>query len=185
VHHAVNDAYVDKNYGGILIVWDRLFGTFKEEDPHDPCVYGAACSTAGTRCGPMPPSTASWRTTAGRHAAGATRPVVWLPPGWQPADVALRFPKPAFDLAAHRQRFAPPMARAAPVCGAGLAALVGGAVAFLWQADQAPLSRNLWGFGVLLAGQWTLGAAMQSRMHWGLALALQAAAAGLAALALR
>ena len=31
VHHGSNDAYIDKNYGGILIVWDRLFGTFAEE----------------------------------------------------------------------------------------------------------------------------------------------------------
>ena len=27
VHHGVNDPYVDRNYGGILIIWDRLFGT--------------------------------------------------------------------------------------------------------------------------------------------------------------
>src|SRR5450830_1689436 len=38
VHHAVNDAYLDRNYGGILILWDRLFGTFREET--EPCVYG-------------------------------------------------------------------------------------------------------------------------------------------------
>jgi sterol desaturase/sphingolipid hydroxylase (fatty acid hydroxylase superfamily) len=38
VHHAVNDPYVDKNYGGVLILWDRLFGTFREEE--EPCVYG-------------------------------------------------------------------------------------------------------------------------------------------------
>ncbi|HXE21063.1 MAG TPA: sterol desaturase family protein, partial [Rhodoferax sp.] len=38
VHHAVNDQYVDKNYGGILIVWDRLFGSFQEEG--EKCVYG-------------------------------------------------------------------------------------------------------------------------------------------------
>jgi sterol desaturase/sphingolipid hydroxylase (fatty acid hydroxylase superfamily) len=31
VHHAVNDGYIDRNYGGILIVWDRLFGSFVEE----------------------------------------------------------------------------------------------------------------------------------------------------------
>lgn len=31
VHHASNDAYCDHNYGGALIVWDRLFGTFAEE----------------------------------------------------------------------------------------------------------------------------------------------------------
>ena len=40
VHHAVNDAYLDKNYGGILILWDRLFGTFQEENDNDPCRYG-------------------------------------------------------------------------------------------------------------------------------------------------
>ena len=40
VHHAVNDEYLDKNYGGIFIFWDRLFGTFKEEDEANPCVYG-------------------------------------------------------------------------------------------------------------------------------------------------
>lgn len=31
VHHGANDAYLDKNYGGIFILWDRLFGTFAEE----------------------------------------------------------------------------------------------------------------------------------------------------------
>ena len=40
VHHAVNDIYLDKNYGGILILWDRLFGTFQDELDNVPCVYG-------------------------------------------------------------------------------------------------------------------------------------------------
>ncbi len=31
VHHGSNDLYLDRNYGGILIVWDRLFGSFQEE----------------------------------------------------------------------------------------------------------------------------------------------------------
>jgi sterol desaturase/sphingolipid hydroxylase (fatty acid hydroxylase superfamily) len=31
VHHGANEAYLDRNYGGILIVWDRLFGTFQGE----------------------------------------------------------------------------------------------------------------------------------------------------------
>src|SRR4051812_47861044 len=34
VHHAVNPEFLDRNYGGVLIVWDKLFGTFaKEGDP--------------------------------------------------------------------------------------------------------------------------------------------------------
>ena len=32
VHHGANDIYLDRNYGGILIIWDRLFGTFQGEE---------------------------------------------------------------------------------------------------------------------------------------------------------
>jgi sterol desaturase/sphingolipid hydroxylase (fatty acid hydroxylase superfamily) len=38
VHHGSNARYLDKNYGAVLIVWDRLFGTFQEEDERP--VYG-------------------------------------------------------------------------------------------------------------------------------------------------
>ena len=38
VHHGSNQAYLDKNYAGILIVWDRLFGSFEEE--RERVVYG-------------------------------------------------------------------------------------------------------------------------------------------------
>jgi sterol desaturase/sphingolipid hydroxylase (fatty acid hydroxylase superfamily) len=34
VHHASDEKYLDKNFGGMLIIWDRLFGTFKEEEEH-------------------------------------------------------------------------------------------------------------------------------------------------------
>jgi sterol desaturase/sphingolipid hydroxylase (fatty acid hydroxylase superfamily) len=40
VHHAVNVRYLDKNHGGILILWDRLFGSFVAEHADDPPVYG-------------------------------------------------------------------------------------------------------------------------------------------------
>lgn len=40
VHHARNPKYIDRNYGGVLIIWDRLFGSFVEEDPAVPCEYG-------------------------------------------------------------------------------------------------------------------------------------------------
>ena len=40
VHHASNREYLDRNYGGILIIWDRLFHTFAREDPGIPIAYG-------------------------------------------------------------------------------------------------------------------------------------------------
>ncbi len=38
VHHGTNRRYLDRNHGGILIIWDRMFGTFEPEDEH--VVYG-------------------------------------------------------------------------------------------------------------------------------------------------
>jgi alkylglycerol monooxygenase len=90
VHHARNDVYLDKNYGGFLIVWDRMFGTYAEET--EECSYGVT----------SPPNT--WDPTIiNFHAwsklvadAAATRSWkdklrIWvMPTGWRPADLAPR-----------------------------------------------------------------------------------------------
>ena len=40
IHHATNKPYIDKNYGGVLIIWDKLFNTFQPELKEVPPVYG-------------------------------------------------------------------------------------------------------------------------------------------------
>jgi len=40
VHHATNPRYLDRNYAGVFIVWDRLLGTFQAERADDPVRYG-------------------------------------------------------------------------------------------------------------------------------------------------
>lgn len=136
VHHAVNDRYLDRNYGGILIVWDRLFGTFQEEVDSDPCVYGSR--------GPLRswnPLWANLQVYAGlAHDSWHTKRWsdklrVWFePPGWRPDDVAARFPKAPFDIA-KVERFDPPMSRRAARAAAGLFVLLLGATAWwLWNA---------------------------------------------------
>ncbi len=40
VHHASNARYLDRNYAGIFIIWDRMFGTFVPEVDEEPCRYG-------------------------------------------------------------------------------------------------------------------------------------------------
>ena len=40
MHHASNARYIDRNFAGVLIIWDRLFGTFVEEDLGEPCRFG-------------------------------------------------------------------------------------------------------------------------------------------------
>lgn len=40
VHHGSNPRYIDRNHGGTLIIWDKLFGTFEPENPADPVRFG-------------------------------------------------------------------------------------------------------------------------------------------------
>jgi sterol desaturase/sphingolipid hydroxylase (fatty acid hydroxylase superfamily) len=40
VHHAQNQIYIDRNYGGVFIIWDRLFGSFQEELNSEQPIYG-------------------------------------------------------------------------------------------------------------------------------------------------
>jgi len=40
VHHGSNLRYIDRNHGGTLIIWDKLFGTFEPENPADPVRFG-------------------------------------------------------------------------------------------------------------------------------------------------
>jgi sterol desaturase/sphingolipid hydroxylase (fatty acid hydroxylase superfamily) len=136
VHHAVNEPYIDKNYGGILIVWDRLFGSFTEERDDEPCVYGTRSPLRSWN-----PVRANlqvyaelWRDSR-RASHWADRLRVWLkPPGWRPADVAARWPKPDFDLAAV-QRYEPVASAGASVLAVGLFVLaLAGTSVLLWQA---------------------------------------------------
>ena len=39
-HHARNARYIDRTYAGVLVIWDRLFGSYVEETPDDPPQYG-------------------------------------------------------------------------------------------------------------------------------------------------
>jgi sterol desaturase/sphingolipid hydroxylase (fatty acid hydroxylase superfamily) len=159
VHHAVNDCYVDRNFGGILIVWDRLFGSYQEERADEPCVYGTR-----KPLGTWNPITANlavyaelWLNSR-RTARWSDKLRVWLkPPGWRPADVAARFPRPAFDIA-RVQRFDPPTSRRARLVAAALfVALLGATLAFLWQAHRLEPSEQLAGAAAIVAGLWLVG----------------------------
>jgi uncharacterized membrane protein YhhN len=184
VHHAVNERYLDRNYGGILIVWDRLFGSFKEEDER--CVYGTRkplqswdplWANGEVYWGLLKDS---WLT---RSWADKLR--VWFkPPGWRPADVAARFAAPAFDIA-QVQRYAPPMGRAVQwFAGLQFLALLAGVAGFLWVADAWPLPRSAVVFAVLVVALWAIGAVMQGRIGMGEALLIECAALSMATAAL-
>ncbi|HVT22031.1 MAG TPA: sterol desaturase family protein [Mycobacteriales bacterium] len=88
VHHGSNQQYLDKNYGGILIVWDRMFGSFAPEV--EPVVYGLTKNIQTHN--PLRIETHEWvsmyrdvrRAASVRHAVG----YVFRHPGWAPATAA-------------------------------------------------------------------------------------------------
>jgi alkylglycerol monooxygenase len=112
VHHGVNDLYLDKNYGGILILWDRLFGTFIEEQDAHPVVFG-------TRS-PLRSWNPIWANlevyvavakTAWQTQNWRDKWRIWLmPPGWQPDDLVRNTPAQTFDMT--RPEYNPPLAKA-------------------------------------------------------------------------
>jgi len=176
VHHAVNDAYLDKNYGGILILWDRLFGSFREED--EKCVYGTRGSLRSWD--PLWANVEvysqlaqdSWRA---RNWLDKLR--VWFkPPGWRPADVAARWPKPEFDMA-RVALYDPPVGHAAKVfAGAGFVLLLSGVSALLWFAHTLSATAVAVWSAALITTFWSLGAVLQARLSVLAALLITSAA---------
>lgn len=164
VHHAVNDGYLDRNYGGILIVWDRMFGSFKEEG--EKCVYGTRAPLESWD--PLWSNFEVYWALAkdSWHAKSwGDKLRVWIkPPGWRPADVAARFPKPPFAMENVR-RYHPPMTRGmAWFAGVQFSVLLGGVALFLWHADQVPVAQSAVWLAALTAALWAVGAAMQGRI---------------------
>jgi sterol desaturase/sphingolipid hydroxylase (fatty acid hydroxylase superfamily) len=163
-HHAVNDRYLDRNYGGILILWDRLFGTFVEEDDADPPVYGTRAPLRSWN--PLwANAEVYWATLKDAWHARRWRDklLVWIkPPGWRPADVAERFPKPAFDI--RRERYAPALPPGLAAYGvAQFALMLPMGVWFLELAKRLPPTALLAYAAFLLFGLTTLGVLLEGR----------------------
>jgi alkylglycerol monooxygenase len=109
VHHAINAEYLDKNYGQIFIFWDKLFGTYQEEMPNVPAVYGVT----------RPVQT--WNPIkinfmhlwllikdAWRAERLEDKLKIWfMPLGWRPADVAERYPVEKIKDVYHFQKYDP------------------------------------------------------------------------------
>jgi alkylglycerol monooxygenase len=176
VHHAVNDGYLDRNYGGVLVVWDRLFGSFKEEG--EQCVYGTRSPLDSWD--PLWSNAEVYWSLAkdSWHARNWMDKLrVWFrPPGWRPADVATRFPKPAFTISEVR-RYHPPLAPAvAWFAGVQFLLLLQCVAVFLWHADSMPLSQSGIWLAALAAGLWSIGAVVQGRIRMLDVLLIEAAA---------
>ena len=107
VHHAVNEPYLDKNYGATLIVWDRLFGTYAEETEKP--VYGITKALGSFT--PLWAQIHYW-FELGEMARAAHRPVdklrVWIAsPAWKPEGWVAPHVPPLGE----RMKYDPPASR--------------------------------------------------------------------------
>jgi sterol desaturase/sphingolipid hydroxylase (fatty acid hydroxylase superfamily) len=87
VHHGSNDEYIDRNHGGVLIIWDKLFGTYEPEGA--PVAYGVTRPLANWN-----PLWANLQyygellSVARRTRRASDKVKIFLKgPGWRPADV--------------------------------------------------------------------------------------------------
>lgn len=99
-HHAQNQIYIDRNYGGVFIIWDRLFGSFQDELDQEPPIYGIRKALHSWN--PIYANTHvyqqlikdSWRTKA-----WSDKFKVWFgKTGWRPADMERDYPLGRVDL---------------------------------------------------------------------------------------
>lgn len=114
VHHAINPAYIDKNYSQIFIIWDRLFGTFQEEKKDIPPVYGI--TRPASTWNPIKINFQhlwllmqdAWHT---KYWSDKCR--LWfMPTGWRPADVAEKFPVYKINDVYHFNKYNPSHSKA-------------------------------------------------------------------------
>ncbi len=107
VHHAINQEYIDKNYGQIFILWDKLFGTFQPELKEVPPVYGVK----------RPVHTWNPLLIGVQHIwlilKDAIRTKDWrdkikvwfMPTGWRPQDVSEKYPVAIVDDVYHLEKY--------------------------------------------------------------------------------
>ena len=97
-HHGTNPRYLDRNFGGIFIVWDRLFDTFEAERDDEPVRYGIIRNLAtfnpvwvathewiaiGRDLFKAPNWRTRWRAVAGAPGAGTGETADAIRAGWQ------------------------------------------------------------------------------------------------------
>jgi sterol desaturase/sphingolipid hydroxylase (fatty acid hydroxylase superfamily) len=90
VHHGTNPLYLDRNHGGILIIWDRLFGSYQRELPEEPVKYGLTkkIATQNPLRITLHEPLAVLRDIRGARSLWDALGYVFREPGWKPRKEA-------------------------------------------------------------------------------------------------
>ena len=100
IHHAQNKEYIDANYGGVFIIWDIIFGTFKDERKELKPIYGTSKPLKSWN--PFWANFEVWTEIfkdTWRTKSWKDKFKVWISrPKWRPKDVSEKFPIQKNDL---------------------------------------------------------------------------------------
>ncbi|MBN7821681.1 sterol desaturase family protein [Bowmanella yangjiangensis] len=165
VHHAQNQRYIDRNYGGVFIVWDRLFGSFQEELEDDPPLFGIRKALRSWN--PLWANVHVYSQLVHDcwHAARWQDKVqIWFKrTGWRPADVEAKYPIPKADLSRF-EKYDPPIGTATKLYSLlqhGLTILI--ALMLMLHGNEIALWQQ-WGIMLfVLFSTFSVGALMEQR----------------------
>jgi hypothetical protein len=183
VHHAINPQYLDKNYAGVFIVWDRLFGSFEEERERP--VYGITRPLRSFN--PLWAQVAEWVALA-RQARAARRwrdklRVWFAPPSWHPPEVTVE-PSPLLAPGEYRKHDVAVPARRGWYVGLHFALTVAATFTLLMWGRGQPLEVKAGATALLVLSLVTASGLLEQR-RWALPLeAVRLALLGLLALGL-
>ncbi len=88
VHHGCDDKYIDKNYGGVLIIWDRIFGTYQREEETPRYGLKRDFESVNPLVVWFSELPQFFRDVAGAKTWRDALGYIFRPPGWTPEDAA-------------------------------------------------------------------------------------------------
>ena len=152
VHHGRNPKYIDRNHGGTLIIWDRLFGTFVEEEEEP--VYGITRPLRSFN--PLWANFQVWADMLGmaRETTGFRDRLrlLWKRPGWRPDELGGYVPPPDVDPGEPRMYEVPTPRGLRLYVLVQFAVLTLGTTAFLFRSGEMPVGpRAAVGAGVVMS----------------------------------
>ncbi len=163
VHHGINPKYIDKNHGGILIVWDRLYGTFAEEEEEP--VYGTVA-----RLRSWDPVWANFKTWADliNMARQARRlsdkiKVFLAPPEWAPLDLGGNKAIPEVDAQTYQKWDHSPHAPTYLYIFGQFVVVTLALTSLLFVASTLPWAVVIAGAVFIVLTTWTWGAMLEHR----------------------
>ncbi|BBP73593.1 sterol desaturase [Pseudomonas sp. Seg1] len=164
-HHAQNALYMDRNYGGVFILWDRLFGTYQEEDDNEPVIFGVTTPLASWN--PLWANlqfyTQLWDDARRAESRWDKLRIWFMRTGWRPADVAAKYPMSKPDLTRFR-KFEVPLERRQQWYVALQFCVYIALGSYLMNLEHSlPIAALMLGWGAVAFGVFGLGVTLENR----------------------